>query len=308
MTPKPYPETIHILGVPVDLGAGRRGVDMGPSALRIAGVRERLERLGYGVVDLGDLPVRIFESAEEGDPSARFLTEIADLNRRLAERVRSVLESGALPLVLGGDHSISIGTVAGAAAWARASDEEIGLLWFDAHADMNTPETSPSGNIHGMPLAAALGHGAPELVEIEGFVPKVRPEKTVLIGARNVDPGERRLIRRSAVRTFTMREIDEDGIVPVLEEALAIVTEGTSGFWVSWDMDFVDPNYAPGVGTPVRGGVDYREGHLALEIVSDTDGMIGMDCVEANPILDEHNRTGRLGMELILSAFGKTIL
>lgn len=306
--PKPYPETIHILGVPVDLGAGRRGVDMGPSALRIAGVRERLTRLGYEVVDLGDLSVRIFEAAEEGDPSARFLTEIADVNRRLAERVRGVLDSGALPLILGGDHSISIGTVAGASAWARALDEEIGLLWFDAHADMNTPETSPSGNLHGMPLAVALGHGAPELIEIEGFVPKVRPEKTVLIGARTVDPGERRLIRDSALRTFTMREVDEDGIVPVLEEALAIVTEGTAGFWVSWDMDFVDPNYAPGVGTPVRGGVDYREGHLALEIVSDTDGMIGMDCVEANPILDEHNRTGRLGMELILSAFGKTIL
>ncbi|MBW3660630.1 MAG: arginase [Gemmatimonadetes bacterium] len=306
--PKPYPETIHILGVPIDLGAGRRGVDMGPSALRIAGVRERLQRLGYEVVDLGDLPVRILESAEEGESHARFLTEIAEVNRRLAERVRGILEDGALPLVLGGDHSISIGSLAGASAWANADDEEIGLLWFDAHADMNTPETSPSGNIHGMPLAVALGHGPSELVEIEGSRPKIRPEKTVLIGARAVDPGERRLIRESAMRAFTMREIDEDGIVPVLEEALAIVTEGTIGFWVSWDMDFVDPNYAPGVGTPVRGGVDYREGHLALEIVSDTDGMIGMDCVETNPILDERNRTGRLGMELILSAFGKTIL
>lgn len=306
--PRPYPDTVHILGVPVDLGAGRRGVDMGPSALRIAGVRERLRRLGYEVVDLGDLSARILESAEEGDPRARFLSEIAVVNERLAERVRSVLEAGAIPLVLGGDHSISIGSIAGASAWARSRDEEIGLLWFDAHADMNTPETSPTGNIHGMPLAVALGHGAPELVGIEGFSPKIRPEKTVLIGARTVDPGEQRMIRDSAVRTFTMREIDEDGIVPVLEEALAIVTEGTAGFWVSWDMDLVDPNYAPGVGTPVRGGVDYREGHLALEIVSDTDGMIGMDCVETNPILDEHNRTGRLGMELILSAFGKTIL
>ncbi|MDX1661216.1 MAG: arginase [Gemmatimonadota bacterium] len=305
---KPYPETIHLLGVPVDLGAGRRGVDMGPSALRIAGVRERLQRLGYEVVDRGDLAVRTFESAEEGDPDARFLTAIADLNRRLAPRVREILESGAVPLVLGGDHSISIGSIAGASAWARANDEEIGLLWFDAHGDLNTPDTTPSGNLHGMPFAVTLGHGAPELVDIEGFAPKVRPEKSVLIGARDLDPGERRLIRDSGVRTFTMREIDEDGIVPVLEEALAIVSEGTAGFWVSWDMDLVDPNYAPGVGTPVRGGVDYREGHLALEIVSDTDGMIGMDCVETNPILDERNRTGRLGMELVLSAFGKTIL
>lgn len=308
MTPKPYPGTVQIVGVPVDLGSGRRGVDMGPSALRIAGVRERLTRLGYRVVDQGDLSVRILESAEEGDPTARFLAEIADVNRRLAERVHGILDEGAVPLVLGGDHSVSVGSIAGAAAWAAAREEEIGLLWFDAHADMNTPETSPSGNLHGMPLAASLGHGAPELVEIGGFSPKVRAEKTVLIGARDVDPGERDLIAETGLRTFTMREIDEDGIVPVLEEALAIVSEGTAGFWTSWDMDFVDPNYAPGVGTPVRGGVDYREGHLALEIVSDTDGMIGMDCVETNPILDEHNRTGRLGMELILSAFGKTIL
>lgn len=305
---KPYPDTIQIVGVPIDLGAGRRGVDMGPSALRIAGVRERLTRLGYAVVDQGDLSVRILEAAEEGDPSARFLAEIADVGERLAGRVRSILDEGAVPLVLGGDHSISVGSIAGAAAWAAERDEEIGLLWFDAHADMNTPGTTPSGNVHGMPLAASLGHGASELVEIGGFSPKVRPEKTVLIGARDVDPGERDLIQETGLRTFTMREIDEDGIVPVLEEALAIVCDGTAGFWLSWDMDFVDPNYAPGVGTPVRGGVDYREGHLALEIVSDTDGMIGMDCVEANPILDERNRTGRLGMELILSAFGKTIL
>lgn len=306
--PSPYPETIHVLGVPVDLGAGRRGVDMGPSALRIAGVTGRLERLGYEVVDLGNLPVRIPESADPGDPSARFLDEIAAVNRALAERVREILDEGAVPLVLGGDHSISIGSIAGAADWARAGGEDIGLLWFDAHADMNTPVTTPSGNIHGMPLAAALGYGDSALVEIAGFSPKVRPEKTVLIGARDIDREEGETVRDSGVRVFTMREIDEDGIVPVLEEALAIASEGTRGFWVSWDMDFVDPNYAPGVGTPVKGGVNYREGHLALEIVSDTDGMVGMDCVEVNPILDERNRTGQLGTELVLSAFGKSIL
>lgn len=306
--PRPYPEDLRLIGVPLDLGAGRRGVDMGPSALRIAGLRERLERLGYRVTDAGDIPVTIPESADPGDPTAHYLPQIAAVVEIVADRVTEALRAGAIPLVLGGDHSISIGSIAGAARWARERDEDIGLLWFDAHADLNTPETTPSGNIHGMPLAASLGYGDPALTEIAGFSPKVRWDKTVLIGARDVDRGERALIQESGIRVFTMRTIDEDGIVPVLEEALAIVTEGTAGFLVSWDMDFVDPNFAPGVGTPVKGGVDYREGHLALEIVSDTDGMIGMDLVETNPILDERNRTGRLGMELILSAFGKTIL
>ncbi|HJU85909.1 MAG TPA: arginase [Gemmatimonadota bacterium] len=306
--PRPYPEDIHVIGVPLDLGAGRRGVDMGPSAVRIAGVRERLERLGYRVTDTGDVPVPIPESADPGDPKAHYLPQIAEVATALADRVADAMRAGAIPLVLGGDHSLSIGSIAGAARWARENDEDVGLLWFDAHADMNTPDTTPSGNIHGMPLAASLGYGDPALTEIAGFSPKVRWDRTVLIGARDVDRGERALIREAGIRTFTMREIDEDGIVPVLEEALAIVSEGTAGFLVSWDMDFVDPNFAPGVGTAVKGGVDYREGHLALEIVSDTDGMIAMDLVETNPILDEHNRTGRLGMELILSAFGKTIL
>jgi arginase len=306
--PRPYPEDIHVIGVPLDLGAGRRGVDMGPSAVRIAGVRERLGRLGYTVTDTGDVPVPIPESADPGNPKAHYLPQIAQVATELADRVTAAMRAGAVPLVLGGDHSLSIGSIAGAARWARENDAELGLLWFDAHADMNTPDTTPSGNIHGMPLAASLGYGPPELTEIAGFSPKVRWDKTVLIGARDVDRGERALIREAGIRTFTMRVIDEDGIVPVLEEALAIVSEGTAGFLVSWDMDFVDPNFAPGVGTAVKGGVDYREGHLALEIVSDTDGMIAMDLVETNPILDEHNRTGRLGMELILSAFGKTIL
>ncbi len=306
--PRLYPEDIHLIGVPLDLGAGRRGVDMGPSAIRIAGVRERLARLGYQVIDTGDVPVPIPESADPGDPKAHYLPQIAEVAAELADRVTTAMRAGAIPLVLGGDHSLSIGSIAGAARWARENDADIGLLWFDAHADMNTPDTTPSGNIHGMPLAASLGYGDPALTEIAGFSPKVRWDKTVLIGARDVDRGERALIREAGIRTFTMREIDEDGIVPVLEEALAIVSEGTAGFLVSWDMDFVDPNFAPGVGTAVKGGVDYREGHLALEIVSDTDRMIAMDLVETNPILDEHNRTGRLGMELILSAFGKTIL
>jgi arginase len=254
--PRPYPEDIHVIGVPLDLGAGRRGVDMGPSAVRIAGVRERLERLGYRVTDTGDVAVPIPESADPGDPKAHYLPQIAEVATALADRVTAAMRAGAIPLVLGGDHSLSIGSIAGAARWARENDADLGLLWFDAHADMNTPETTPSGNIHGMPLAASLGYGDPALTEIAGFSPKVRWDKTVLIGARDVDRGERALIREAGIRTFTMREIDEDGIVPVLEEALAIVSEGTAGFLVSWDMDFVDPNFAPGVGTAVKGGVD----------------------------------------------------
>jgi arginase len=306
--PRPYPETIHLIGVPIDLGAGRRGVDMGPSALRIAGLYERLTRLGYTVVDVGDIVATIPETADPGNTRARFHDEITRVSREVADRVREALDAGAVPLVLGGDHSISIGSIAGSAGWARTREEEIGLLWFDAHADMNTPETTPSGNVHGMPLAVALGYGDPTFVELGGWSPKVQLEKTVLIGARDVDRTERPLVLESGIRVFTMRDIDEIGIVGVLEQAIAIVSEGTIGFHVSWDMDFVDPNYAPGVGTAVKGGVDYREGHLALEIVSDTDGMIAMDLVETNPILDERNRTGVLGMELILSAFGKTIL
>lgn len=306
--PRPYPEVVHLIGVPIDLGAGRRGVDMGPSALRIAGLYERLSRLGYSVADAGDIVARIPETADPGDPQARFLEEIARVSAEVADRVRESLEAGAVPLVLGGDHSITIGSIAGSAGWARAKGEEIGLLWFDAHADMNTPQTSPSGNVHGMPLAVALGYGDPLVVELGGWSPKIQPERTVLIGARDVDRSERTLVQESGIRVFTMRDIDEIGIVGVLEEAIAIVSDGTIGFHLSWDMDFMDPNYAPGVGTAVKGGVDYREGHLALEIVSDTDGMVAMDLVETNPILDDQNRTGTLGMELILSAFGKTIL
>lgn len=305
---RPYPTTIHVLGAPLDLGAGRRGVDMGPSAIRIAGVTERLERLGYGVEDLGDIQVPTPETIHVGEESARFLSAIAAANEALASRVREALEAGAVPLILGGDHSLSVGTIAGVAGWARETGDEIGLLWFDAHADMNTPETTPSGNVHGMPLAASLGLGPPSLVDLGGFSPKIRPEKVALIGTRSVDRGEREAVREAGLRVFTMREVDEKGIVAVLEEALAIVTEGTLGFHVSLDMDFVDPNFAPGVGTPVKGGVDYREGHLALEIVSDSDGMVSMDLAETNPILDERNRTGDLGVELVLSAFGKAIL
>lgn len=281
---------------------------MGPSALRIAGLCERLIRLGYRVTDMGDLPVRIPESAETGDERLRFLDEITAVNRTLAAQVATSLAAGALPLVSGGDHSLSIGSIAGVASWARERSEEFGLLWFDAHPDMNTPQTTPSGNIHGMGLATALGYGDERLTGLGGPAPKVRAENVVLIGVRNVDPGERDRVLKSGINVLTMRDIDERGIVSVLEEALAIVQRDTIGFHVSWDMDFVDPKAAPGVGTPARGGVNYREAHLALELVNDTDGLISMDCVETNPILDDRNKTGTLAVELILSALGKTIL
>jgi arginase len=293
---------ITIVGIPMDLGQARRGVDMGPSALRYAGLQARLEGLGYAVEDLGNLEIAE-RSVLPPEGGMAFLPAVVRACERMYGAGREAIAQGRLPIFVGGDHSISVGTIGGV-----THDGPCGVLWIDAHGDFNTPATTPSGNIHGMPLAASLGYGDPALTEIAGFSPKVRWDRTVLIGARDVDRGERALLREAGIRTFTMREIDEDGIVPVLEEALAIVSEGTAGFLVSWDMDFVDPNFAPGVGTAVKGGVDYREGHLALEIVSDTDGMIAMDLVETNPILDEHNRTGRLGMELILSAFGKTIL
>ncbi len=214
---------IHLIGVPIDLGASRRGVDMGPSALRIAGLRGRLIRLGYDVTDTGDVPVTIPESADAGSEQARFRDEITATNKALAERVQASLEAGALPIVLGGDHSLSIGSIAGAASWAAREGDDLGLLWFDAHADMNTTETTISGNIHGMGLAASLGYGDPVLTELGGLTPKVRPDKVALIGARDVDPGEREMVRESGIRVFTMREIDEKGIVRVLEEAMAIV-------------------------------------------------------------------------------------
>src|SRR5438876_5176655 len=301
-------QKISIVSVPMDLGADRRGVDMGPPALRYADLNEKLHGLGYEVEDLGDLDVIIPETRHFGDPRAKYLKEIVDACTHLANLVVEIREQGRTPLVLGGDHSIAAGTVSGVAECFRRQGKKIGLMWFDAHADFNTPEISPSGNVHGMPMAAIMGYGPIELTQIFVFSPKIQPEHAVQIGIREVDPEERELVKKSGVRVFTMKEIDRRGIGSVMDEAVSIVTRGTDGYAVTLDADFLDPYESPGVATPVRGGADYREAHLAMEMVADTKKMVSFEITEINPILDVHNKTAHFGMELILSAFGKQIL
>ena len=301
-------QKISIIGVPMDLGADRRGVDMGPSALRYADLNEKLEALGYEVQDLGDLDVIIPETHHFGDPRAKYLKEISDACNHLANLVLEVRQSGRIPLVLGGDHSIAVGTVSGVTESFRREGKQIGLLWFDAHADFNTPDISPSGNVHGMPMAGLMGYGPMQLTHIFGFSPKIQPEHAVQIGIREVDPDERQLVKKSGIRVFTMKEIDRRGIGTVMDEALSIVTKGTAGFAVTLDADFLDPYESPGVATPVRGGADYREAHLAMEMIADANKMVSFEIAEINPILDVQNKTAQFGTELILSAFGKQIL
>ena len=281
---------------------------MGPSALRYADLNEKLQALGYEVDDLGDLDVIIPETRHFGDPHAKYLKEIADACTHLANLVLEIHTDHRTPVVLGGDHSIAVGTISGMAESFRRQNGKIGLMWFDAHADFNTPQISPSGNVHGMPMAAIMGYGPIELTHIFGFSPKIQPERAVMIGIREVDPLERELVKSSGVRVFTMKEIDRRGIGSVMDEALSIVTKDTDGFSVTLDADFLDPYESPGVATPVRGGADYREAHLAMEMVADTKKMVSFEITEINPILDVHNKTAHFGMELILSAFGKQIL
>ena len=300
---------IRVIGVPLDMGASRRGVDMGPSAMRVAGLEARLEALGHEVTDGGNIPVEIAETQAAGKENARYLRQIAKTCTRTAEAVMKILEDGMIPLVLGGDHSLAAGSVSGVAAFYRRWGEKIGVLWIDAHSDINTPETSPSGNVHGMPLAALMGLGPEALGNIYGFTPKVAPENTVLIGLRDIDADERANIRRAGVAgIFTMRDIDERGMRAVMNEAMTIAGRGTAGYHVSLDLDWIDPEDAPGVGTPVRGGATYREAHLAMEILADDGRLLSFEMVEVNPILDEHNRTAELAVELACSAFGKKIL
>ena len=294
--------------MPMDLGQSRRGVDMGPSALRVAGLQARLKQLGHQVEDIGNIPVKQPEEMPVGEKRAKYMAEIAETCKDLAEIVQKCLEEDFVPLVLGGDHSIAAGAVSGVAAHFRKEKKQIGYIWLDAHGDMNTPESSPSGNVHGMPLAAVMGYGAPELVDLLGFKPKVEPQNIVLVGVRDLDLQERRLVKKSGVRVFTMRDIDERGMREVMADALKYATDDTDGISVSLDMDFVDPSDAPGVGTPVRGGVTYREAHLAMEMIADSDAMASMEVVEINPVIDEHNRTALLGVELILSGLCQKIL
>lgn len=303
------PRRIEVLGVPLDLGASRRGVDMGPSAVRVAGLEARLESLGHQVCDGGNISVALAETKSSGHQSARYLKEITETCTRTAEVVVRILTEGMTPLILGGDHSVAAGSVSGVAEFYRRQNQKIGLLWIDAHADFNTPETSPSGNVHGMPVAALLGLGPEALAGIFGYSPKLDPANVVLIGMRDIDPAEKENIRRSGVtEVYTMRDIDERGMRTVMEEALRSAGRGTAGYHVSLDMDWIDPEDAPGVGTPVRGGATYREAHLAMEIVADHGRMVSMEVVEVNPVIDEHNRTAQLAVELISSAFGKKIL
>ncbi|SPE36087.1 Arginase [Candidatus Sulfopaludibacter sp. SbA3] len=299
---------ISIIGAPLDLGASRRGVDMGPSAVRVANLNARVASLGYDVEDLGNVPVRQAEASPAGHPQAKYLPQIAATCESLANQVSRTLAYESMPLVLGGDHSVAVGTVSGVSHYFRAKNQKVGLIWLDAHADMNTPDSSPSGNVHGMPLACIVGMGPPELTGIFGYAPKVAPANTVIVGLRDVDALEKPHVRDSGVRVFTMRDIDERGLRHVMREAIAAATEGTAGFHLSLDMDFVDPQQAPGVGTPVRGGATYREAHLAMEMICDSGHMLSMEVVEVNPVIDEANRTADLAVELIMSGLGKRIL
>jgi arginase len=299
---------IHVHGVPLDLGGGRRGVDMGPSAMRIAGIGERLAGIGYLVVDKGDLAAPIPETQAERDPKKKYIREIARVCQKVYQQVYQSLSEGALPIVLGGDHSLAAGSVGASADYSVAQGGTVGLIWVDAHGDMNTPATTTSGNVHGMPLAALLGPEPAELARIGARSPKVRPETTVLIGIRNLDVLEKDRIREAKVHVFTMKDIDRHGIAVVMKRALALAGKGTSGIHVSFDLDVCDPAVAPGVGTPVKGGLDYREAQLVMEMVSDSGLLVGLDLVEVNPILDSQNQTAILGTELALSALGQRIL
>ena len=298
---------IAIIGAPQDLGQGRRGVDMGPSALRVAGIGRRLAALGHDVEDRGNIPVVQPESiSDPGSPKARNLAQIAEACEIVGHLTAQALHDGRTPLVLGGDHSIAAGSVSGVAHHFRSS--AIGLIWIDAHADMNTPHTSPSGNVHGMPLAAIAGLAPDSLADLFGFSPKVKAANIALVGLRDVDELERINVRDSGVHAFTMRDIDERGMRAVMEQAIAFASEGTAGFHLSLDMDFVDPAIAPGVGTAVPGGGTWRETHLAMEMICDSGRMLSMDVVEVNPVLDTMNRTAEFAVELVLSAMGKRIL
>ncbi len=301
--------SVHLIGVPLDLGGGRRGVDMGPSALRIAGLADRLTALGYSVAERGDLVAPIRETQEPQHEHKKYIVEIAHLCQRVYQTALASLMDDALPIVLGGDHSLAAGSVAAASEWARQTRGlPIGLLWVDAHGDMNTPSTTPSGNVHGMPLAALLGPEPAELSQIGGFSPKVRPEHTVLIGVRNLDEREKELVRNSGAHVFTMKDVDREGMASIAEQAVKFAAAGTAGIHVSFDMDVCDPSIAPGVGTPVKGGLYYREAHLLMEIVADSARLTSFDVVEVNPTLDVRNATAQLGAELVLSALGKKIL
>jgi arginase len=296
------PSPITLIGAPISLGAGKRGVDLGPSALRYADIGASLSALGHPVLDLGNLPMPASPELG-GNPRLRYLPTISAFCATLADRVGEAVASQRIPLILGGDHSLSIGSVAGS-----ARGREIGLIWIDAHGDFNTAEISPSGNIHGMSLACLTGNGHPDLIGLAGRIPAINPAHVALVGARDIDPGERLALRASGVSCFTMQEIDRRGFAAVMDDAIRIVSRAADGFHVSFDLDVIDPREAPGVGTPVPGGISYREAHLAMEFIAVSGRMVSIDLVEDNPVLDDRNKTALLGVELVQSAFGKQIL
>ena len=300
--------SLSLLGVPLGYGASMAGVDIGPAALRVARITQRIAHLGYSVHDLGDMRLERPQTLPEDDEKLKYVREISNACEQLAVEVEEILKAGQLPLIVGGDHSITIGSFAGVASYYKKQNETLGLIWFDAHADMNTPESTPSGNIHGMPLAALLGYGAPELTNVAGFAPKLDPQLCAHVGARDIDPGEREMIKKLGMRFFTMREIDERGMNEVMDDAIKIASRGTAGYSVTFDVDVLDPGDAPGSGTLVRGGLTYREAHLGMEKIAEAGGMRSLEIVEINTALDVNNKTAELGVELILSALGKTIL
>jgi len=300
-------QSIHIIGVPLDLGGNRRGTDMGPSAFRIAGIGEQLARLGRTVVDKGDIVTPIPELKGPGDVRKRYVKDIARVCQKLFQTALASLHDGALPIVLGGDHSLGAGSVAASAVYQRSRGQSLGLIWVDAHGDMNRPDTSHSGNVHGMPLGALLGAEPAELARIGGDQPSVVAKNTVLVGIRDLDDVEKQLVRASNVHVFTMKEVDRMGIAKVMDEALRLASDGTGGVHVSFDMDVCDPAIAPGVGTAVKGGLNYREAHLVMEMAAESGRLMALDLVEVNPTLDMRNTTAELGTELALSAMGKRI-
>jgi arginase len=295
---------IDIIGVPIDLGADRRGVDMGPSAIRYARLRQQLESLGYSVEDKGNLPASIAEMCESSEPKLKNIDCIVPAARLVAEAVAGSMQAGRFPLVLGGDHSIALGSIRGAAKVKKP-----GVIWVDAHADFNTPETTPSGNIHGMPLAALCGRGDARLVRLwdEETVPVIDPQRVAIVGAHDLDPGEKTNLSEAGILVLSMEQIDRMGMFAAMEKAIEHISRDTDGIYLSFDVDALDPRHAPGVGTPVAGGLTYREAHLACELVAETGKLIGMDMVEVNPILDAQNQTAELAVALILSALGRRV-
>lgn len=302
------PRTIRLIGVPLDLGASRRGVDMGPSAVRIAGVTNMLSNLGCTVHDMGNVPVPQRETLGEDNGPAHELKAITEVCRNLASRTADAIRAGEFPLVLGGDHSLGAGSVAGVATAFAERGQRVGLIWLDAHSDLNTPETSLTGNVHGMPVAHLLGLGDPDMASLAKPGPAILAQNLVYIGLRDVDPAEQVAIAEHGILAFTMRDIDERGLVTIMKEAIVRASNGTAGIYVSCDADWVDPDEAPGVGTPVKGGATYREAHLAMEMLSDSAKMVGMDVVEINPVFDRVNRSAELMVGLIGSALGKRTL